>query len=61
MCSQVFDQTSILQFLELFLSQKTGQSVRETNITQWRRTVCGDLTTMFRRTTDREKSSCRNR
>ncbi len=46
--SQVFDQTSILQFLELFLSQKTGKSVRESNITAWRRAVCGDLTSVFR-------------
>jgi phospholipase C len=46
--SQVCDHTSILMFLEKFLSQKTGQPVRETNITQWRRTVCGDLTSVFR-------------
>jgi phospholipase C len=47
-CSQVFDHTSLLMFLENFLSQKTGQPIRETNITQWRRTVCGDLTAVFR-------------
>jgi phospholipase C len=47
-CSQVFDHTSILQFLENFLSHKTGQPVRETNINEWRRTVCGDLTSVFR-------------
>lgn len=46
--SEVFDHTSILQFLEGFLSQKTGKSVRETNITAWRRAVCGDLTSVFR-------------
>ena len=46
--SEVFDHTSILQFLEGFLSQKTGKSIRETNISSWRRTVCGDLTSVFR-------------
>jgi phospholipase C len=46
-CSQVFDHTSILQFLEKFLSNKTGQSIRETNISSWRRAVCGDLTAVF--------------
>lgn len=47
-CSQVFDHTSILQWLETFLSHKTGQSIRETNIGSWRRAVCGDLTSVFR-------------
>ena len=37
-CSQVFDHTSIIRFLE----QWTG--VREPNISDWRRQVCGDLT-----------------
>ncbi|MFD1142871.1 phosphocholine-specific phospholipase C [Larkinella insperata] len=46
--SEVFDHTSILQFLEVFLSQKTGKKVEEPNITAWRRTVCGDLTSVFR-------------
>ena len=46
--SEVFDHTSILQFLEGFLSQKTGKTIRETNISSWRRTVCGDLTSVFR-------------
>lgn len=47
--SQIFDHTSILQFLEKFLSHKTGKPVRESNITEWRRAVCGDLTSTFRR------------
>lgn len=46
--SQVFDHTSPLQFLESFISHKTGKRVREDNITTWRRTVCGDLTSAFR-------------
>jgi phospholipase C len=46
-CSQVFDHTSVLQFLETFLSHKTGRPVEEPNISSWRRTVCGDLTSAF--------------
>lgn len=46
--SQVFDHTSILQFLEKFLSHKTGKKIEETNISNWRRTVCGDLTSVFK-------------
>ncbi|MFD7985140.1 phosphocholine-specific phospholipase C [Kitasatospora indigofera] len=37
-CSQVFDHTSVLQFLEKW----TG--IAEPNISPWRRAVCGDLT-----------------
>jgi phospholipase C len=47
-CSQVFDHTSALQFLEKFLSHKTGRKIVEPNISSWRRTVCGDLTSVFR-------------
>ncbi|MFG2648789.1 phosphocholine-specific phospholipase C [Streptomyces sp. NPDC048436] len=39
--SQVFDHTSILQFME----KRFG--VRETNISPWRRAICGDLTSAF--------------
>lgn len=46
--SQVFDHTSSLQFLEKFLSKKTGKKIEETNISQWRRAVCGDLSSVFR-------------
>ena len=41
-CSQKFDHTSVLQFLEKF----TG--VREPNVTDWRRSTFGDLTSAFR-------------
>jgi phospholipase C len=41
-CSQPFDHTSVLQFLEQF----TG--VREPNISDWRRSTFGDLTTALR-------------
>ncbi|HEY8933672.1 MAG TPA: phospholipase domain-containing protein, partial [Cyclobacteriaceae bacterium] len=45
--SQVFDHTSILQFLEIFTSHKAGKKIEETNISAWRRTICGDLTSVF--------------
>ena len=47
-CSQVFDHTSILQFLEKFVSHKTGKKIEESNISDWRRAVCGDLTSVFK-------------
>ncbi|MVM32747.1 phospholipase C, phosphocholine-specific [Spirosoma sp. HMF4905] len=47
-CSEVFDHTSTLQFLENFLSHKKGKKVEEPNISAWRRTVCGDLSSAFR-------------
>ncbi|UIR54739.1 phospholipase C, phosphocholine-specific [Sphingobacterium sp. SRCM116780] len=50
--SEVFDHTSCLQFLEQFLLQKTGKEVKETNISAWRRLVCGDLTSAFRKVED---------
>lgn len=46
--SQVFDHTSSLQLLEKFLSHKTGKKIEEPNISAWRRTVCGDLSSVFR-------------
>lgn len=45
--SQVFDHTSVLRFLEVWLAAK-GKQVIEPNISAWRRTVCGDLTSAFR-------------
>ena len=39
--SQVFDHTSIIQFIELRFG------VREPNISSWRRAVCGDLSSAF--------------
>ncbi len=46
-CSEVFDHTSILMFLENFLDKRYGKKIKEENITEWRRTVCGDLTSVF--------------
>jgi phospholipase C len=40
-CSQVFDHTSVLRFLEVRFG------VAEPNISAWRRAVCGDLTAAF--------------
>jgi phospholipase C len=40
-CSETFDHTSIIRFLE----KRFG--VEEPHITPWRRTVCGDLTSAF--------------
>jgi phospholipase C len=47
-CSEVFDHTSILQFLEKFVSHKSGKQITESNISAWRRTICGDLTSTFK-------------
>jgi phospholipase C len=47
-CSQVFDHTSTLQFLEGFLKKKYNKDIKETNISDWRRTVTGDLTAAFK-------------
>jgi len=46
--SQIFDHTSCIQFLEKFVGHKTKTVVKETNISNWRRTVCGDLTSVFK-------------
>ena len=40
-CSEVFDHTSIIRFME----KRFG--VMEPNISPWRRSVCGDLTSAF--------------
>jgi phospholipase C len=40
-CSEVFDHTSVLRFME----KRFG--VMEPNISDWRRSICGDLTSAF--------------
>ncbi|MFD7498432.1 phosphocholine-specific phospholipase C [Streptomyces sp. NPDC059832] len=40
-CSETFDHTSILRFME------SRFGVKETNISPWRRAICGDLTSAF--------------
>jgi phospholipase C len=51
--SQIFDHTSCLQFLEHFIEAKTGKVIKETNISSWRRSVCGDLSSVFRPADDK--------
>lgn len=46
-CSEVFDHTSTLQFLEVFFSKKLNKEIKIENISNWRRTICGDLTSVF--------------
>ncbi len=45
--SQVFDHTSIIRFLEEFTSHKSGKTIKETNISEWRRTICGNISSVF--------------
>lgn len=47
-CSELFDHTSSLQFLEHFIARKFDKHIKDENITQWRRTICGDLSAAFR-------------
>jgi len=47
-CSEVFDHTSTLQFLEHFFGAKHGKKIRCANISDWRRTICGDLRSVFK-------------
>ena len=44
--SEVLDHTSIIRFIEARFSTATSP-LQETNITPWRRAVCGDLTSAF--------------
>src|SRR5580698_8062053 len=46
--SQHFDHTSTLMFLERFIQEKYGKTIHEENISAWRRTISGDLTSVFR-------------
>jgi phospholipase C len=52
-CSQLFDHTSQLRFLEEWLVAKGKQrsAVQCEHISPWRRAVCGDLTSVFDFTT----------
>ncbi|MFT3747287.1 MAG: phospholipase C, phosphocholine-specific [Agriterribacter sp.] len=47
-CSEVFDLTSPIQFMEHFLSHKTGKKIESAEVTSWRRAVSGNLTSAFR-------------
>ena len=45
-CSQVFDHTSLIRFIERRYERQHPE-LREPNITPWRRAVAGDLTSAF--------------
>lgn len=47
-CSQVFDHTSVVRLMERVMSKRSGRSIREPNISAWRRAVCGDMASAFR-------------
>jgi len=44
-CSEVFDHTSVIRFIEARFG--AHGNLGESNITPWRRAVCGDLTSAF--------------
>ena len=45
--SEVSDHTSVLQFIENFVKKKFDKDVTIDNISDWRRAICGDLTSAF--------------
>lgn len=45
--SEVSDHTSVLQFLEKFIQKKYSKDVKVDTISDWRRAICGDLTSAF--------------
>jgi phospholipase C len=45
-CSEVFDHTSLIRFIERRFAP-SHDGLIESNITAWRRVVCGDLTSAF--------------
>ncbi|SMF62795.1 phospholipase C [Trinickia caryophylli] len=44
-CSETFDHTSIIRFIEKRFGH--GRNLLSPNVTPWRRTICGDLTSAF--------------
>ncbi len=45
-CSEVFDHTSLIRFIERRFATRRPDLI-ESNITAWRRAICGDLTSAF--------------
>lgn len=45
--SEVSDHTSVLMFLEKFIQKKFNKKVTVDNISDWRRAICGNLTSAF--------------
>lgn len=52
-CSEVFDHTSVIRFIERRFHHK-ATDLFESNIPAWRRAVCGDLTSAFNFTSPNE-------
>lgn len=46
--SQLFDQTSTLQFMEKFMEAKYGKKLHVENLSAFRRSILGDMTSVFR-------------
>ena len=55
--SEVCDITSTIQFLEVFLNKKYNKQIFESNISNWRRAITGDLTSFFRPYNAKEKAN----
>ena len=55
--SEVCDITSTIQFLEFFLNKKYNKNISESNISNWRRAITGDLTSVFRTYNPKEKTN----
>ena len=47
LCSETFDHTSIIRFIERRFGNGGSRNLSELNITPWRRAICGDLTRAF--------------
>lgn len=45
--SEVSDHTSVIQYLENFIEKKYKKNVKTDLISHWRRSVCGDLSSVF--------------
>lgn len=45
--SEVSDHTSVIQFLEKVIKKKYNKTLMMDSISQWRRAICGDLTSCF--------------
>jgi phospholipase C len=54
-CSEVFDHTSLIQFVQARFGTK-AQPLTNPNITPWRKAVCGDLTSAFNFATPNDAS-----
>jgi len=54
--SQVFDHSSTLQLLEEYVQGKFGKTVQESNISEFRRAICGNLTSVFRPADDTQST-----